>query len=174
MTENLRNGSIAKHIQELVNDLKEKSMRIEQLEHEVSLLKASKKELEEVTIPSVMMEQGVQELRLMSGDEIEVKPFYYARLPKDNPESFFSWLRQNGFGALIKEQVSIQPTPEQMLVVLEFLKELQIHYESGSTIHWKTLEAWFKECVEGGILDKLPTNLFPNYVGNKAKIRSGK
>lgn len=166
MTQNPTNG-IAKHIQELVTELKNKALRIEELENEVKLLKAGKKDLEEITIPDAMLEHGVQQLTLMTGDIVTVKPFYYARLFKETIP-FLTWMRQNGFGGLIKEEVKIIPTVEEMQAVLDLLAEIHVYYEQNSNIHWKTLEAWYRECCEAGV--NLPLDLFQNYTGNKAKI----
>lgn len=156
-----------KEIEVLVEQLKSKQKRIEELEYEVKSIKQQKKELEEVTIPETMSELGVQSVTLLSHEVVTIKPFYYARLP-ENPEPFFKWLRDNEFGGLIKEKVEAYPG-EKAELLLDFLNQFEINYESNSTVHWKTLEAWFKECRESGLV--LSTDLFPHYEGRKAQVK---
>lgn len=160
-----------KYIQKLVADLKEAQRKIEELEDDIKVLKANKKEIEEVIIPEVMVELGVSSVQLLTKEVVTVKPYYFARLPEDTVP-FFDWLRKNNFGGLIKEKAELYPDTDMMELVLEFLKEFKMNHEILSTIHWKTLEAWFKECVEGGLLKILPLDLFKNYVGRKATVKS--
>ena len=42
------------------------------------------------------------------GSSVEVKPFYSARIPASKSEEAFDWLRENGHGDLIKNQVSLE------------------------------------------------------------------
>ena len=168
MTSDIRNGSQVKAVQDLVVQLKSKQKRIEELEEEVKALKAQKKELEEVAIPDTMSEIGVQSLTLMTSEIVTVKPFYYARLPQE-PEPFLNWLRDHGFGGLVKEKLEAYPNSDLVQYLVNLLDGLKVDYECNSTVHWKTLEAWFKECTEAGIV--LPTSLFPNYVGRIAKVK---
>lgn len=163
-----RNGEAVKYIQSLVNMLKEADLEIESLKNKLKHVQGQKKDLEENIIPDAMTEIGVQQIQLLTNEIVTVKPFYFARLPSE-PEPFFHWLRDNGFGGLIKEKLEVIPDSEYMELIKEFLDELKTQYEQMSTIHWKTLEAWFRESIEAGI--GLPTDLFINYVGRKAKIK---
>jgi hypothetical protein len=158
---------LVKVIEDLVIQLKSKVSRIDELEKELKDIKKQKKNLEETVLPDTMSELGVTSVTLRSSEVITVKPFFYARLPEQT-DGFFSWLRESGFGGLIKEKVEIYPGDNAELL-LSFLKEFAIGYESKSTVHWKTLEAWYRECVEAGL--KLPIDLFPHYEGRIAKIR---
>jgi len=169
MTNEERNGFV-KEIEKQVGLLRSINIRIKELEDEISQSKAVKREYEEQVIPDIMLENGVTSVRLASGDSVEVKPFYYARIPKDNPDAFFAWLDANGHGALVKSHLEIYTTDGEIVELMkEFCEEFRIPLEVGRGIHWKTLEAWFREQTQKGA--NLPTNLFENYVGKKATIR---
>lgn len=157
-----------KFIGKLIQELKGKQKKMAELEEETKLLKAQIKELQELTIPDVMSELGMQQVTLMTNEIVIIKPFYYARLPED-PSKFFTWLRDNEFGGLIKEKVEVVPDASLSQLLIDFLDKFNITYEQMSTIHWKTLEAWFKECCEAGV--KLPLDLFLNHTGRKAIVK---
>jgi|ERR1035437_6838093 hypothetical protein len=160
----------AKAIGKLVDGLKERKKRIEELEEEIKGLKGEVKEFEEVLIPDAMTELiGGTQITLLSGEIVKVDPFYYARLPKE-PEPFFKWLRANNFGGLIKEKIEVMPDSDLIELITDFLIQFNVAFEQMSTVHWKTLEAWFKECIEAGVKN-LPTDLFTSYVGRKAKVK---
>ena len=62
----------------------------------------------EQTIPNLMQKAGVELIKLEGGVSVEVKPFYSARIPASKSEEAFQWLRDNGHGDLIKNQVSLE------------------------------------------------------------------
>ena len=64
--------------------------------------------LSEQTIPNLMQQAGLSMLKLADGSSVEVKPFYSARIPASKSEEAFDWLRENGHGDLIKNQVSLE------------------------------------------------------------------
>ena len=55
-----------------------------------------------------MQQAGVELIKLEGGISVEVKPFYSARIPASRSEEAFDWLRENGHGDLIKNQVSLE------------------------------------------------------------------
>lgn len=161
--------STIKYIGKLVEEVKTSKATVLAKEEEIKELKARIKELEENVIPDVMTEAGAQQITLMSSEVVIVKPFYYARLPED-PTSFFEWLRKNEFGGLIKEKLELYPDGEKSQLLIDFMSEFGISYEQLSSIHWKTLEAWYKECCEAGVAG-LPLDLFTNHRGRKATVK---
>ena len=73
-------------------------------------LKQAKRDLQEISgdqLPAAMLEYGIREFKLEDGSQITVKNFYSASIPKDRQEESFTWLVENGFGDLIKNQVRV-------------------------------------------------------------------
>lgn len=169
-----------KEIETYAQQLRDAQTRIKELENELSKVKTQRKELEEVTIPDVMLEQGFTSISLASGAKIDVKPFYFARIPK-GPDGetdaarcskFYLWLDEHGHGSLVKSHFEVyttDPDEVRLLTMTCKMTEPEIHYELGRGIHWKTLESWFKEQTEKQT--QLPTDLFENYVGRKAILK---
>jgi len=73
-------------------------------------LKDLKKEFERLSgevIPTMMAEMGLSHLKLMDGSSVDVKPNYSANISIANREKAFNWLRENGLGDIIKNEISV-------------------------------------------------------------------
>ena len=90
------------------NQLKSLREQIEQEEEKISLLKSKARDFEERIIPEMMQEAGVEKLSLKDGTQVEIKPFYAAKIPESRVEEAFSWLRSNGHEDLIKNTITTQ------------------------------------------------------------------
>ena len=58
-------------------------------------------------IPTMMQEMNISTLKLADGSSVEVKPVYGASIPTAKKEEAFKWLRDNGLGDLIKNEVTV-------------------------------------------------------------------
>ena len=58
-------------------------------------------------IPTMMAEMGLSHLKLMDGSSVDVKPNYSASISIANREAAFGWLRNNGLGDIIKNEISV-------------------------------------------------------------------
>ena len=73
-------------------------------------IKNTKKQLEYISgevIPTMMSEMGLSHLKLMDGSSVDVKPNYSATITVANREAAFNWLRNNGLGDIIKNEISV-------------------------------------------------------------------
>ena len=65
-----------------------------------------KKHLAENVLPNLFAEVGLSELKLADGRHLKVSNYYGASIKDAKKEAAFNWLRNKGFGDLIKNQVS--------------------------------------------------------------------
>ena len=141
-------------------------------------LKQAKRDLQEISgdqLPAAMLEYGIREFKLEDGSQITVKNFYSASIPKDRQEESFTWLVENGFGDLIKNQVSVSFVRGQEENASALVQELEDRHLPTSNRKWvepMTLKAFAREQVESG--KELPTTLFGLYIGEQAKITKPK
>jgi hypothetical protein len=159
--------SISDKCQEL-NDVKSD---IQEVEKKLSRLKSNCRELEERIIPEMMTEAGVSKLKMKDGTEVEVKPFYAAKIPESRVEEAFGWLRGNGFEDLIKNTITTSFSRGQDNQVSELIKVCEEHnfsYVQKEKVEPMTLKAFVREQVEGG--KKIPFDLFGVYIANKTKL----
>ena len=58
-------------------------------------------------IPTMMSEMGLSELKLQDGSHLKVSMSYRATITEANKEAAFNWLRNNGLGDIIKNEISV-------------------------------------------------------------------
>ena len=141
-------------------------------------LKQAKKSLMKMTdedLPTMVAEIGLSSMTLDDGSEVSVKQTYGASILVDNRPKAYQWLRDNGFGDIVKNTVSCSfgmgedEKAEQFRSIAE---ERGYLAEQDTSVHSSTLRAWVKERVENG--DDFPMELFGAYVGQQAIIRRKK
>ena len=144
-------------------------------------LKAAKKQLLKMTdeeLPTMLAEIGLSSIKLDDGSEVTIKQTYGAQITNgtkgtvDNRPQAYAWLRDNGYGDLVKNVVSCQfgmgedQKAEQFRTIAEQNGYLA---EQNTTVHSSTLRAFVKERCEAG--DEFPMELFGAFVGQKAIIK---
>tara|TARA_R100001443_G_scaffold56624_1_gene67544 strand:- start:14378 stop:14920 length:543 start_codon:yes stop_codon:yes gene_type:complete len=155
-------------LNELQSQLKEKEEAISKLKHKV-------RDMEERIIPEMMQEAGVSKIKLKDGTEVEIKPFYAAKIPESRVEEAFSWLRGKGFEDLIKNTVTAsfgRGQDNQVSELISVCEKFGFNYNKKEKVEPMTLKAFVREQVEGG--KELPFDLFGVYIANKTKITNNK
>ena len=96
------------------NKLSDQVVKLQELEAELLVkeqeYKEMKRKVELVSsevIPTMMQEMNISTLKLADGTSVEVKPVYGASIPADKREEAYKWLRENGLGDLIKNEVTV-------------------------------------------------------------------
>jgi septin family protein len=99
---------------ENIQSLADQVEKLNTLDQEVEILeknlKQKKKDFEYLSgevIPTMMAEMGLSQLKLMDGSLIDVKPNYSANITIANRDAAFNWLRTNGLGDIIKNEISV-------------------------------------------------------------------
>jgi len=152
--------------------LLETQKKIEATEEELKKLKDVETTLSEQTIPNLMQKAGVELIKLEGGVSVEVKPFYSARIPASKSEEAFQWLRDNGHGDLIKNQVSLEfgmKQDNEAKSIIEELKAKGLPVKQKTTVHPSSLRGFVREQIQDLGKD-VPADLFGTYVANKTKI----
>ena len=55
----------------------------------------------------MMDDMQITKLKLKDGEQVEIKKIYGASIPKDQQEAAFTWLRNNGLGDVIKNDITV-------------------------------------------------------------------
>ena len=165
-TENIR--SLADQVERLEN----LNQEIEKTEKD---LKQKKKDLEHVSgevIPTMMSEMGLSHLKLMDGSSVDVKPNYSANITLANREAAFNWLRNNGLGDIIKNEILVSFGRNEDNKAADYAalaQERGFQPTQKLKVEPMTLKALVRERIEAG--KELPTELFNVFVGNKTTIK---
>ena len=153
--------------------LKEKEDEIAELEDKLKAKKAEADDISSRVIPELLQEQGLQEIKLSDGSKVSVKKEFRATLPKDDlrRESAYQWLRDQGLGDIIKNNVTVsfgrgEDNKAQQLLDLAVANGFQPQQKSD--VAWNTLTALYEERVKAGL--DMPSDVFSLWIKDKTKI----
>ena len=158
--------------------LSDQVVKLRTLEDELVLKEKEFKELKRKVevmsgdvIPTMMQEMNISTLKLADGSSVEVKPIYGASISPANKEEAFKWLRDNGLGDLIKNEVTVAfgRNEDNKAQNYSVLAQGQ-GYEPVQRLKVEpmTLKALVRERVESG--QDMPSDLFNVFVGNRTKL----
>ena len=165
----------AKELSDQVVKLQSLEDEIEEKEKELKELKRKSELLSGEVIPTMMQEMNISTLKLADGSAVEVKPIYGASIPKDRQEGAFKWLRDNGLGDLIKNQIIVAFGRNEDNKAMAYATLAQGQgYEPIQKLKVEpmTLKALVRERLESG--KEMPTELFNVFAGNQPKITRSK
>jgi len=162
-----------------VSDL---ASKIIQMENKVSFLeeelKSSKKQLLELTdqdLPAAMEEINMESFTLSDGSEVKVVPTYGGTIRADDRPQAHQWLRDNGYGDIVKNTISANFGMGEDNLAKDFYQsalDKGFQVDKKEAVHPMTLKSFVKEMTENG--SEFPSDLFGAFIGKKAKIVKGK
>ena len=165
-----------------VNDAKSLSdqvVKLKLLEDQLlEKLKELKRHIELVSgevIPTMMQEMNISTLKLADGSSVEVKPVYGASITTANKEAAYTWLRENGLGDLIKNEITVSFGRNEDNKASQYAILAQGQgYEPVQKLKVEpmTLKALVRERLESG--QEMPSDLFNVFAGNRTKITRNK
>ena len=163
-------------------NLSDQVVKLKQLEDEYSTkekeLKELKRKLQLVSgevIPTMMQEMNISTLKLADGSSVEVKPVYGASISVSKKEEAYTWLRENGLGDLIKNEIIVsfgrnEDNKAQQYAVLA--KGQGFEPVQKLKVEPMTLKALVRERLESG--QEMPSDLFNVFAGNRTKVTRSK
>jgi hypothetical protein len=167
------------HKTENIKSLADQVEKLESLTKRLDLqednIKSTKKELEHLSgevIPTMMSEMGLSHLKLVDGSSVDVKPHYSANITIANKETAFNWLRNNGLGDIIKNEISVSFGRNEDNKAADYAalaQERGFQPTQKLKVEPMTLKALVRERIEAG--KDMPTELFNIFVGNKTTIK---
>ena len=80
---------------------------ISQKEKEIKELKEDEKVQSGIIIPQIMERMNLTTLKLRDGSEVSVKQIYGASIKADKKAEAIDWLRNNGLGDIIKNEILV-------------------------------------------------------------------
>ena len=137
-------------------------------------VKKIKKDIEVMSgevIPTMMQEMNLSTLKLSDGSSVEVKPIYGASISPAKKEEAFNWLRNNGLGDLIKNEITVSFGRNEDNKAADYAVLAQGQgYQPVQKLKVEpmTLKALVRERLEAG--QEIPTELFNVFAGNRTKI----
>jgi hypothetical protein len=168
----LDNVEVSTVAQECVK-LKQKEDEIASLEEQLKTKKLEADDISSRVIPELLAEQGLSEIKLADGSKVSVKKEFRATVPKDDTkrENALQWLRDQGLGDIIKNNVSVsfgKGEDDKAEQLLNLAAENGFEPQQKSDVSWNTLTALYRERVEAGL--DMPSDCFSLWIKDKTKI----
>ena len=163
------------NIQTLADQVEKLNSLQQRIELQEDNLKNAKKEFEHLSgevIPTMMAEMGLSHLKLMDGSSVDVKPNYSASITIANRDAAFNWLRENGLGDIIKNEISVSFGRNEDNKAADYAalaEERGFQPTQKLKVEPMTLKALVRERIEAG--KEMPTEIFNIFVGNKTTIK---
>ncbi len=163
------------NINKLADKIKELQAQQAQLQVQEDAVKQKKKDIEHLSgevIPTMLSEMGLSFLKLQDGSSVEVKTNYSATITQAKKEEAFKWLRENGLGDIIKNEISVsfgRNEDNKAADYAELAKGQGLEPMQKLKVEPMTLKALVRERIEAG--KEMPTELFNVFIGNKTTIK---
>ena len=141
-------------------------------------IKNTKKDIDRLSgevIPTMMTEMGLSELKLQDGSHLKVSTSYKAHITEANKEMAFNWLRDNGLGDIIKNEISVsfgRGEDNKAAHYAELAKGQGLEPTQKLKVEPMTLKALVRERLESG--KEMPTEIFGVFTENKTTIKRSK
>ena len=149
--------------------------RIETSEDNLKNLKKEYQRISGEVIPTMMSEMGLSELKLQDGSHLKVSTSYKAHITEANKEMAFNWLRDNGLGDIIKNEISVsfgRDEDNKAASYAELAKGQGFQPTQKMKVEPMTLKALVRERIEAG--KEMPTEIFGVFTENKTTIKRNK
>ena len=165
-----------------IQSLADQVEKLEDLEARLRLqedeIKGTKAQIQKVSgdiIPTMLSEMGLSELKLQDGSHLKVATSYRATITEANKEAAFNWLRNNGLGDIIKNEISVSFGRNEDNKAADYAALAQERgYQPTQKLKVEpmTLKALVRERIEAG--KEMPTEIFGIFSENKTTIKRNK
>jgi len=162
-----------------IKTLSDQVLKLRAMEDQLKImeeaLKTRKKEIDRISgevIPTMLSEMGLSQLKLADGSSVDVKPFYSATISAQNKDRAYNWLRTNGLGDIIKNEISVsfgRNEDNKAALYADLAKSNGFQPTQKLKVEPMTLKALVRERIEAG--KEMPTEIFNIFVGNKTTIK---
>ena len=162
------------NIKSLANQVKSLKELEDELKADEESLKNKKKEIERISgevIPTMLSEMGLSSLKLADGSAVDVKPYYTANISIANREAAYGWLRSNGLGDIIKNDITVsfgRNEDNKAAQYANLAKGQGYQPTQKLKVEPMTLKALVRERIEKGV--EMPMDIFNVFVGNRTKL----
>ena len=148
---------------------------IETAESNLKELKKKRDHISGEVIPTMMSEMGLAELKLHDGSHLKVSTSYRAHISEANKEMAYNWLRNNGLGDIIKNEISVsfgRNEDNKAADYADLAKGQGFQPTQKMKVEPMTLKALVRERIEAG--KEMPTEIFGVFSENKTTIKRSK
>lgn len=144
--------------------------KVAELEDQLKERKEAARKLSEEEIPQFLAEKGLSSITLTNGTEVKISEEVRPGVKVADRAFCYAWLRDNGYGDLIKNNVSVSfamGEDAQAVKLKAAIQDLGMVGTEKEDVHYQTMKAFVTEQHKKGV--SLPDE-FGVYVANKTKL----
>ena len=171
----IKNTGGVQSLADQVERLESVATDIDAAEQNLKDLKKKRDHISGEVIPTMMSEMGLAELKLHDGSHLKVSTSYKAHTSEANKEAAYYWLRNNGLGDIIKNEISVsfgRNEDNKAADYAELAKGQGFQPTQKMKVEPMTLKALVRERIEAG--KEMPTEIFGVFSENKTTIKRNK
>ena len=160
-------------LSEAIENLKSISAQILEQESKLKELKSQEKYINNFTIPEIMNKMNLSTVKLKDGSELSVKKIYSATMKADKKAEAIQWLRDNGLGDIVKNEITVNFGQGEENKAVEYTNLARGQgYEPSQkeSVHASTLRVTMEDWKNKG--NNVPEDLFWTFDGKQTKITS--
>jgi len=162
-------------LSEQIEKLNSINAQISSAEASLKELKEQEKQLNNFTIPELMEKMNLSTLKLKDGSELSVKKIYSATMKADKKADCIQWLRNNGLGDIVKNEITVnfgQGEENKAAEYATLAKGQGYEPSKKEAVHAMTLKVTMEDWKNKG--NEVPEDLFWTFDGNQTKIKNKK
>ena len=162
-------------LSEQIEKLKSIGAQVLATEIKLKELKEQEKYINNFTIPELMEKMNLSTLKLKDGSELSVKKIYSATMKADKKAQAIQWLRNNGLGDIVKNEITVnfgQCEENKAAEYATLAKGQGYEPSQKEAVHAMTLKVTMEDWKNKG--NEVPENLFWTFDGNQTKIKNKK
>ena len=160
-------------LSEEIHKLKSVQQEIQNKEAEIKSLKEQEKTFSNVVIPKLMTDMNLKTLKLADGSEVSVKEIYSATIKADKKAEAHEWLRKNGLGDIIKNNIIVtfgKGEENKAMTYVTLARGQGYEPTQEEKVHPATLKVILEEWKNKG--NEVPSDIFWTFEGNQTKIKN--
>jgi len=162
-------------LSEQIEKLNSINAQISSTEASLKQLKEQEKQLNNFTIPELMEKMNLSTLKLKDGSELSVKKIYSATIKADKKAEAIQWLRNNGLGDIVKNEITVnfgQGEENKAAEYANLAKESGYEPSQKEAVHAMTLKVTMEDWKNKG--NDVPDSLFWTFDENQTKVKNKK
>jgi len=162
-------------LSDAIEKLNSVSAQIKNAEAGLKKLKEEEKQINNFTIPEIMNKMNLSTVKLRDGSELSVKKVYSATIKADKKAEAIRWLRDNGLGDIVKNEITVnfgQGEENKAAEYANLAKESGYEPSQKEAVHAMTLKVTMEDWKNKG--NDVPEDLFWTFDGNQTKVKNKK
>ena len=160
-------------LSEVIEQYKSVAAQILAAESKLKELKAQEKYISNFSIPEIMNKMNLSTVKLKDGSELSVKKVYSATMKADKKPQAIQWLRDNGLGDIVKNNITVtfgQGEDNKAVEYAGLARERGYEPTQDEKVHHASLTVVMKDFKEKG--NEIPSDLFSTFDGSQTKLKN--